>query len=183
MIIGCDLDGIICDNLLLLIEELNTYTGEQIKINDVTDYDVTRIYNITREQFIQLMKEREEDICDKSPLMPGADKYLQKLASQGHQIHIITARSPRLGKITIKWLKRHKIPFHQLHMLNSHDKVETCQQLKVDVMVEDNYNNAVQLAEAGIKVILFNAPHNLKWKWTGPRCDNWNDLYKLLTDR
>ncbi|MBM7855330.1 putative HAD superfamily protein [Desulfohalotomaculum tongense] len=180
MIIGCDLDGTICDNLPLLVDELNRFTGENIAMDDISEYDVTKVYNITREDFIQLMKEKEEKIIKKSPLIPGADKYLKKLAGENHRIHIITARSPVLKEITSAWLNRCQIPYHGLHLLNSHDKVEICQRLAVDVMVEDNYNNAVQLAAAGIRVILFAAPHNQKWRWPGERCVWWRDIYKLL---
>lgn len=179
MIIGCDLDGTICDNLPLLIEELNRYTGQNIGINDIKDYDVTKVFDITREQFIQLMNEREADIIAKAPVIEDAHSYLKKLAND-HQVHIITARSEIYESITRHWLDRHQIPYHGLHLLNSHDKLASCKELAVDVMVEDNYYNAVQLAAAGIDVILFDAPHNLNRPWPGKRCSHWKELYQHI---
>lgn len=179
MIIGCDLDGTICDNLPLLIEELNNFTGQAVKLTDIKDYDITKTYDITREQFIQLMNEREAGIIEKSPVITDADRYLQQLAL-GNQVHIITARSEVHELDTRLWLDRYQFPFHGLHLLNSHDKVATCKELAVDVMVEDNYHNAVQLAAAGINVILFDAPHNLHWPWSGKRCSHWEEVYSLL---
>ncbi|MTI80259.1 MAG: hypothetical protein FH758_05155 [Firmicutes bacterium] len=181
MIIGCDLDGTVCDNLALLVDELNNFTGDKIKLEDISEYDVTKVYNITKEQFIQLMRQREEFIADKSPLIIEADTYLKKLADDKHKIHIITARSPKLKAVTSSWLNHYGLPFHGLHLLDSHDKVAICKSLGVDVMIEDNYNNAVQLAKAGINVILFDAPHNLNWNWEGERCSLWQEIYMLIT--
>jgi hypothetical protein len=179
MIIGCDLDGTICDNLPLMIEELNNFTGQVVNINEIKDYNVTKVYDITKEQFWQLMREREADIIKKSAVIADADRYLQQLTGE-HQLHIITARHEMHEQGTRRWLDKYQIPYHGLHLLNSHDKVAICKELAVDVMVEDNYNNAIQLANAGIKVILFNAPHNLNWPWSGMRCANWDEVYNQL---
>ncbi|MEG6616590.1 hypothetical protein V6C27_09210 [Peptococcaceae bacterium 1198_IL3148] len=179
MIIGCDLDGTICDNLPLLIEELNNFTGQVININDIKDYDVTKVYDLTREQFTQLMQQREANIIEKSPEIAGAARYFKQLVNE-HQLHIITARNQMHEFCTRRWLEKHQFPYHGLHLLNSHDKVDICKELVVDVMVEDNYHNAVQLAAAGIEVILFNAPHNLHWPWPGKRCGNWDEIYSQL---
>ncbi len=180
MIIGCDLDGTICDNLPLLVDCLNKYTGKNITLEDIRQYDVTKTFPITRKQFISLMSEAEAEIITKAPLIKEADKYLQQLAGE-HQIHIITARNPRLKELTAAWLKKYQLPYHGLHLLNSHDKVAICQKLAVDVIIEDNYHNALQLSAAGFKVILFNAPHNKHSPWVGPRCSSWREVYQTIS--
>ncbi|WP_031517976.1 5' nucleotidase, NT5C type [Desulfofalx alkaliphila] len=180
MIIGCDLDGTICDNLPLLVDALNRYTGQKILPDNIPEYDVCKVYKITREEFNQLMSQVELNMIEGSPLIPGADKYLRLLAAAKHQINIITARSPIYEEATRRWLNRHNLPYRGLYLLNSHDKVDICKQLGVDLVVEDNYHNAVQLSKAGFDVILFDAPHNLNWPWEGRRCGRWEEVYRYI---
>lgn len=179
MIIGCDLDGTICDNLPLLVDALNKFTGQNTALSDIKRYDVTKIYPITREQFIDLMNQTEAEIIARSPLIKEADKYLNRLAA-AHRIHIITARHPGLKDATAAWLKKYRLRYHGLHLLNSHDKAAACRRLAVDVMVEDNYRTALKLAEAGINVILFDAPHNTGRPWPGTRCSTWREVYQAV---
>lgn len=180
MIIGCDLDGTICDNLGLLVDDLNKHTGKNIEIDCIPEYDVCKVYDITREEFVQLMIKYEPQMIANSPLIPKADVFLKKLAEANHEIHVITARNPIYEEATRVWLDKYGIPYHGVHLLNSHDKVATCKELKVDIVVEDNYHNAIQLAEAGFEVILFNAPHNLNWPWHGKRCTHWEEVYHYM---
>lgn len=183
MKIGLDLDGTIADNLELLVETMNRYCGKSLRGEDINQYSLCKVYNISQEQFFQLMAEKEEGIIKSSPVIPLARENIHKLVQQGWEVHIITARNPRYQEATEKWLRDYDIPYSQLHLLNSHNKLAVCQDLKIRLMVEDNIHNAYQLDEGGIPVILFEAHHNRYWPWQGIRCTSWQDIYQLINQR
>lgn len=180
MRIGIDLDGTVADNLELLVETMNRYSGKTICGEDIRQYSLCKTYNITPAEFFTLMEQEEPIIIQKSPEIPGARENLVRLVEEGWELHFITARNPNYRQITENWLREKQIPYHQLHLLNSHDKLEVCRELNVQCMVEDNINNAYQLSEGGVEVILFEAPHNRHWDWKGIRCETWDDIYASI---
>ncbi|GAB6179560.1 hypothetical protein JCM14036_08790 [Desulfotomaculum defluvii] len=180
MKIGIDLDGTIADNLELLVEAMNRFCGKNLRGEEIYQYNLCKVYNISEAEFVKLMNEEEQKIISKSPLIPYARESIQDLVKQGWEVHIITARNPRYQKITESWLQDHNIPYKQLHLLNSHDKLAVCQQLRVKLMIEDNIHNAYQLHEGGVQVILFEAHHNRYWPWQGLRCTSWQDVYQTI---
>jgi len=178
--IGIDLDGTIADNLKLLVDTLNEHCGKNLVGEEIRQYNLCKTYCISESEFIDLMAAKEEEIIVKSPVIPCADNYIQQLVNEGWQVHIITARHPRYRSVTEKWLQDKGIPYSGLHLLNSHHKLAICQELGVSLMVEDNVHNAYQLDEGGVKVILFDAPHNRFWPWNGARCKTWREIYQRI---
>ena len=181
MRIGIDLDGTIADNLDLLVEAMNNHCGKNLCGQEIEQYSLCKTYNIGEAEFFQLMSIEEPKIIEKSPLIPSAQENIVKLEQDGWEIHIITARNPSYREITEKWLREKGIPYHELHMLNSHNKLAICQELNVEFMIEDNVHNAYTLSEGGIKVLLYGAPHNRLWDWNGIRCNTWQELHNIIT--
>lgn len=181
MKLGVDLDGTVADNLDLLVEAMNKYCSKNLCGQEIHQYNLCKTYNISEKDFISLMVTEEPNIIKKSPLIPFAKEKLLRLYQDGWQIHIITARNPGYREITEQWLGQMGVPYHELHLLNSHDKLAICQQLKVEFMVEDNVHNAYNLSEGGIEVLLYDAPHNRHWSWEGIRCKNWHEVYNSIT--
>ena len=180
MNIGIDLDGTVADNLELLVETLNQHCGKRLVGDEIRQYDLCKTYCISEEEIIELMETREEEIIVQSPVVPMAREYIEKLAGQGWQIHIITARHPRYHEVTRRWLEKNDISFCGLHLLNSHNKLQICRNLAVKMMVEDNIHNAYQLKAGGIPTILYEAPHNRHWSWQGIRCKTWREIYQTI---
>lgn len=180
MKIGIDLDGTVADNLELLVETLNHHCGKTLVGEEIRQYNLCKTYCITEEEFIKLMASKEEEIIVKSPLIPRAQEYIQKLVDKGWQVHIITARHPKYSQATRRWLRGKNIPYNGLHLLNSHNKLKICRELGVKMMVEDNVHNAYQLEEGGVPTILYEAPHNRCWPWSGIRCKNWGEIYRAI---
>ncbi|MEW6697783.1 MAG: 5' nucleotidase, NT5C type [Bacillota bacterium] len=180
MKIGIDLDGTIADNLEILVETFNHHCGKALKGDEIYQYSICKVYDICEDEFIAVMDQKEEEIIKNSPVIPYARENICRLVKDGWQVHIITARNPRYSTVTEKWLRQQGIPYSGLHLLNSHHKVEICRDLKVELMIEDNVHNAYQLADGGIPVILYEAPHNRHWPWQGIRCTSWHDIYASI---
>ncbi|NMB44289.1 MAG: hypothetical protein GX995_09200, partial [Clostridiales bacterium] len=54
----------------------------------------------------------------------------------------------------------HDFIYDDLFLLGSHYKVEMAKKLDCDLFIEDNYNNALELSEAGYKVLLLDTKYN-----------------------
>ena len=82
---------------------------------------------------------------------------------------------------THSYLKNNEIPYDDLFVLGSHYKVDKAKELECSVFVEDNYDNAVELSNAGFKVLLIDANYNRK-----PLNDNivrvysWKEIYSII---
>lgn len=59
-------------------------------------------------------------------------------------------------------------------------KVEVIKSLKLDVFVDDSYNNFIELNQAGICCYLFTRPHNAKYQVGHKRVDSLQQLSKRL---
>ncbi len=178
--IGVDLDGTVADNLPLLTETLNAHCGKELRCEDITQYDLCGLYGLSEAEFYSLMGTKEQEIISRCTLIPQAREYLEFLVRDGYEVHIITARHPGYKQITERWLKEKGVPYSGLHLLNSHDKLDTCRDLGISLMVEDNVHNAIQLEQGGVRTILYTAPHNRDWPWNGLRCLTWQDIYLTL---
>lgn len=96
----------------------------------------------------------------------GAFHALHGFRAAGFKIAIITARPQwqfkRLRSDTVFWLNKHGIPFDLL--IFSRNKVEAIHQHISPAwpafFVEDLERNALELAKAGVKVLLYPHPHN-----------------------
>lgn len=67
-------------------------------------------------------------------------------------------------KVTEKWLDDNGFPAAPVFSLGlDGDKVAILKEQKVDIFVDDRYDNFVKLNNAGICCYLFTAPHNLRY--------------------
>jgi NTP pyrophosphatase (non-canonical NTP hydrolase) len=96
----------------------------------------------------------------------GASQSMRYLKDLGYTLIVVTARPQwqykRLYSDTLEWLSRHEIP-HDLILFNK-DKVEALYEHVTPawpvVFVEDHERNAKALASVGVRVLLFDQPHN-----------------------
>jgi len=83
--------------------------------------------------------------------------------------------------LTHGYLKKNEISYDGLYVLGSPDKVETAKQLNCDIFIEDSYDNALQLSNAGYKVLLIDTNYNrLPLNDNITRVYNWKEIYKII---
>jgi len=105
---------------------------------------------------------------------------LERLVQQGHEIFFITARAERRRMVTETWLREKRIldyakavhlkphgEFNPDYPRGRYDaegsaqyKTRLAQELRIDVFCEDDTLISRSLAEAGIRVVLFDHPWN-----------------------
>ncbi len=166
MKIGIDFDDVLLDCNTALAAFHNARYGTSYKREDVRSWDLSRMWNCTKEEeFVRVREWWASQDHFEAPLVPGALTAVEILAMH-HELHIITARQVETSTATKAWLARHfPSHFNEVHFVSKSDtdtgsKVEACQQVGIDLMIDDSLSNACNLNAAGIQVLLFDAPWN-----------------------
>lgn len=126
-------------------------------------------YNI-KEEFESLSKKEIEDFYLNLKPLVNPD-------SLGFNIHCyITARSID-NKITERWLQKNHFPtkpVYSVGLLGS--KVDAFKQSGADYHIDDNYNNFIEMNNAGICCFLLTTPHNIKYEVGYKRIKDFDDF-------
>lgn len=131
--------------------------------------------------------------------IPGAYKSLSQLSSYCNLV-VVTSRQHVIREPSLEWISTHyKGIFSEIHFGNhfalegqAKSKSEICKSLGVQFLIDDNPRYAVECAEEGIEVLLFDLDYSYPWSKTpdGPshplitRVHNWKEVeLKLMARR
>ena len=156
--IGIDIDGTITDPFYWL-DLANQYFGTEVRPEEITIYEIGEVLGLKEEEYMKFYEDCKEEIHMKAGVREGAREKLHKIF-QEHNAYYITARDQSLYNLTNEWFEKHELPGKNLYTLGSHFKVEKAKELGCDVFIEDRYENAVELAAEGIKVLLMDCSYN-----------------------
>jgi uncharacterized protein len=112
---------------------------------------------------------------------PGAVETVNAWHDAGHYIHITSHRAEGCHPATAEWLERIGLRHHDLHC--SYDKVARCQELSIDVLIDDSPVNIARALEVGMVAATIRHP------WNEDVCDTedvvnaktWPELAAQLT--
>jgi len=153
MRIGLDLDGVIVDSIGSWVRVLNREAGTAFRPGDLPDPYATP-------ELARVADRHELEMLIAPPAMAGVAPVLERLGAAGHELVVITARAPRLRRLTEAWLAYQGLAVDRLHFLAGGSKAPAARAERLDLMVEDAPHNALALAAAGVPVLLFAAPYN-----------------------
>jgi uncharacterized HAD superfamily protein len=100
---------------------------------------------------------REAAILSATPY-PGAVEAVRAWHDAGHFIHITSHRAVAAHEATEQWLERIGLPYDELYC--SMDKVARCQEIGIDLLVDDSPVNIARAVDAGIAVATIAHPWN-----------------------
>lgn len=174
-----DIDGTITDPFYW-IEKANEFFGKSIKPEEVNTYHIHELYNVPLEASRKCYAVHGKEMHLNAKMRKGANIYLKKLAVF-HHVFYITARMQQMDEVTHQWFKKNEIPLTEIFFLGSHDKLNKAKALGCDIFIEDRYENAIQLSEAGIKVLLVDCKYNRK-KLNDhiKRVQSWQEIYEEI---
>ena len=167
MKIGIDIDEVVCEFVKEYIPFLNKSFGKNIKYQDVDQWDVSSIFQISKEEEraknIEFIKEGKHINLK---LVEGAETAINHL-SQGNQIFFITARPLLIKQDTENYLKKafpninFKVFYSDDHWPNkTKKKHEICADLELDLMIDDHPGLLELCSKKGVRCILFTTPWN-----------------------
>lgn len=166
MIIASDFDDVAFDCNRSLIDFIGKRYGVVYGYQDIYTWDLWNIWGCSKEEAMRRILEwYESPEHEEAPTITGSVDAIAELAREC-AIHIVTARPPHTRERTYAWIERH-FPgiFADVHFTGNllpggKPKSEVCRELGAAFMIEDSLRNTLEVAAAGIPVLLFDAPWN-----------------------
>lgn len=182
MRIGIDIDDTICDTWEFLIPHLSEYFKIDIdKLKNVQDA-YYKACNVTLDEYCKFAKQYYPQFVMEYKPKKNVKEVIEKLKNAGHEIIFITARSTKgfddPYKVSLEYLNNHEIYFDKL-IVNVNDKSKECLEEDIDIFIDDSIDNCKEIADKGIKVLLFDASFNKNCSLF-KRVLNWNQVYEEI---
>ena len=156
MRIAIDIDSTLHHYWDLLSEAARRRFGIELPYEEQFTWGITRL---KAEQLQCCIDETHcaEAIINAEPY-PGAVDAVNAWYDAGHFIHVTSHRSTAAHAPTEQWLQRIGLRHHELHC--SQDKVSRCEEIGIELLIDDNPDDLRRAAEAGIEVATLVHPWN-----------------------
>lgn len=177
---GIDIDGTVtCPTALL--PHINKAYNVNLVLDDIKEYDLTKAFQVDKNQFYDWYKTVEAEIYDTSPPQQYVKQVLDEWKNH-YELFYISARGENVYDTTTKWFEREMIPFDHIELIGSHYKIEAAKKHGVHAFFEDKHDNAVDIhEELDIPVILFDTPYNRNPIPEGViRVNNWQEANEWI---
>ena len=186
--IALDCDDVIVPTAPLILRNYNATYGTKIGLkdfytNDRTPWGTDDATAVKRVE-AYLMSDEYQQV---EPFLEGIE-VIRQLGGH-HELHIVTGRPGILAKATEDMLEKyfpsifHSIEFTHFFGPNPRSKATVCQDLGIDLLVDDHLHHAQVVAACGIDALLFG---NYPWNKTDSlpprirRVNGWHDVAQLL---
>jgi uncharacterized HAD superfamily protein len=156
--IGIDIDGVTADFVTPFLPVLRRILSRDVRYEDITTYRFQDAFGFGEEVELHTQAEIDRlDLLRHLPQVPGALEIINRL-SVAHEVHFVTARpGDRWGSVTKDWLGACGFVYRSV-MFREGRKAEVADGFSV--FVEDKLETALELADVGIHVFLFDRPWN-----------------------
>ena len=176
-----DIDGTITDPYYWL-SYANKYFNSNIHESQVTCYDIAKVLNVEESDYLEFYEKFKIEIHSKQILRDDFKDILDKLYKLNN-IYFVTARDKSLELVTFLYLLNNEIPFDEVFVLGTHNKVPKAKDLNCDIFIEDSYDNAIELSNSGFKVILIDTNYNrFPLNNNIIRAYSWNEILQIITE-
>ena len=118
-----------------------------------------------------------------SHFMPGAVEVVKKLQEMGHETYIITARGgyiKEMKEAALEKFEEKNLKFDGYYF-QVKDKGELCQEIGIDILIDDAIKNCRGACEKGVKTLYFRdigmdeLKNDLSFE-----VHNWGEIYKYF---
>ncbi|XVE70793.1 hypothetical protein DITRI_Ditri10aG0099300 [Diplodiscus trichospermus] len=158
------------------VSALNRFIADRYSLNhSVSEYHVYeffKIWNCSRDEADIRVHEFFKTPYFKKGIhpIPGAQRAIHNL-SRFCNLSVVTSRQNVIKDHTIEWLEKHYPGlFQEIHFGNhfaldgeSKPKSEICRLLGAKILIDDNPRYAVECAQVGIRVLLFDYENSYPW--------------------
>lgn len=176
-----DIDGTITDAYFWL-DLCNEYFNTNFSEEQITEYAIHKVLGVEDKEYERFYEKYKVKMHTEQKLRENAKSVIERL-SLFNNIYFVTARDKSLTMLTHAYLRKNEISYNELFVLGSHYKVDKARELKCNVFIEDSYDNAVQLSNAGFKVLLIDTNYNRKPLNEGiTRVYNWTEIYGIINE-
>lgn len=120
--LGIDIDGTVTAQDTF-VPYLNESFQCAMTLEDMTEYDLTKLLKISQEEFWGWMDQHEPLIYKQAKPAEGAKEILDQMKLQ-HKLIYITARRQHHSDITYKWFQEHDVHYDAIELVGGHHKLE-----------------------------------------------------------
>lgn len=174
-----DIDGTIT-NPYHFIPYLNEMYNKSITPQDCTTYKWEELYQEKMEDILHKFHSSYMHSYREAEVVDGAKNIIEELCKI-HNLYFVTARSEVLTEITTQWLYENGFSSIDVHLLGSDYKIDKAKELSCNIFIEDNPSNAIQLAEAGMDVLLIDTNYNRNIEHENiTRVKNWAEIKEII---
>lgn len=183
------------------VSALNKFIADRYSLKrSVSEYHVYeffKIWNCSRQEADIRVHEFFKSSYFKKGIhpIPGAQRALHRL-SRFCDLSVVTSRQNVIKDDTIEWLEKYYPGlFQEMHFGNhfalhgkSRPKSEICRLLGAKILIDDNPRYAVECAQVGIRVLLFDYKNSYPWCKTESidkhplvtRVNNWEEAEQQI---
>jgi len=171
--VAVDVDEVLGQFLASLNEYCLEVHGERYAVGDYGAYHFAGVWGCSQEASNDRVHAffQSEHFRDGVAPVGGARESLERLRRAGCDLVVVTSRQHCIEEQTRQWLEAH-FPgiFSEVHFGNhfalegaSRRKSEICRDVGAHVLVDDNPQYALDCAEAGVEVVLFDWERRYPW--------------------
>jgi len=162
MRIGVDIDEVLASYMDAFILFHNEKYNTSLVRSDFKQYNISHILGISYEEDVNRAYEFfETDYFRNIETIEGSEKGLKQLKKY-HELIIVTGRQFYIEQETRNWLDTHfPNTFSEIYLANAYSKnggkkkkSELCNRAGIDLLIEDNLDNALECVRPNRRVIL-----------------------------
>lgn len=194
--IGIDIDDVLADTARVVFAHAQTIRPylSSFSYDSISHHDWWNIpeFHLSRDEAIQCWQSfgsvNPEDAA--IPLFPDSTDAITTLRAAGYTLYAVTGRSKKTREASTRaWIDRHfpgvfeDIIFTGYLEAGRANKSETCKIFDIGLMIEDNLDFALELAENGIATYVLERPWNRDRPEQSPyihRVKDWNEILSDL---
>jgi uncharacterized HAD superfamily protein len=166
MKIGCDVDDVTVEFVPSYLEAYKKRYSKEFREEDIYSFDLWKPLGISKEAAIELNMELfNSPVYDNLNLVEGAKKGLGQLAEK-NELFLMTARPSYAEEKTRNYFKK-RFPEVDLPIYFTGDffdgtpkKSDLCKKIGITLIIEDNWEIALDCLEKNIGVLLYDHPWN-----------------------
>lgn len=185
--IGVDIDEVLCRTNDYFLKEFNKNHNTDFKREQIKRYNFDCFEEYSGKYVFNKLVEHLKENLSEYEIVKDAKEVLSELKKENH-LFIITSRQDFFKEKTLSWLNLHfeENFFENILFLDDFKffscKSEICNEYKIDVLIEDAPNHAINTSQNGIKVLLMDCPWNrdIKENKNLIRVKNWKEIKTIL---
>ncbi|KAK7265502.1 hypothetical protein RJT34_33122 [Clitoria ternatea] len=172
LVVAVDVDEVLGNFVSALNKFIADRYASNYSVSGYHVYEFCKIWNCSRDEADIRVHEFFKTSYFKSGIhpLPGSQTALQKL-SRFCSLSVVTSRQNVIKDHTVEWIeKNYPGLFHEIHFGNhfaldgvSRPKSEICRSLNAKVLIDDNPRYALECADVGIRVLLFDYEDSYPW--------------------
>ena len=192
MKIGLDVDEVLGNLIDPIMKFHNQESQTNFSKHDVISYGLEELWGGTKEETLEKVLEfYDHQLFHSIQPLPDSQKVLNELYPS-HELHVITSRPIQIQQETENWISQY-FPniIEGVHFAggwangNAKSKKEICENIGIELMVEDCLEFAEDISLSGTEVLLYDYPWNQKEKLPEniTRVYSWQDISNQINPK